>query len=48
VSILNGTEPDGFSLDKLYGAPVMWEEQRQVLGQGEQIVREETAVSANR
>jgi hypothetical protein len=30
-SILNGTEPDGLSLGKLYRAPMAWEEQRRVL-----------------
>jgi len=29
--ILAGTEPDGLSLEKLYRAPVVWEEQRQLL-----------------
>jgi hypothetical protein len=32
-SILNGTEPDGLSLDKLYRAPTEWEEQRRALGE---------------
>jgi hypothetical protein len=36
-SILGGTEPDGLSLEKLYQAPVVWEEQRQVLGREEQV-----------
>lgn len=27
-SILDGTEPDGLSLEKLYRVPVGWEEQR--------------------
>jgi hypothetical protein len=31
-SILNGTEPDGLSLGKLYRAPTEWEEQRRTLG----------------
>ena len=31
-SILDGTEPDGLSLEKLYQAPEVWEEQRRVLG----------------
>ena len=30
-SILNGTEPDGLSLQKLYEAPVIWEEQCRAL-----------------
>lgn len=33
-SILDGTEPDGSSLNKLYQAPVLWEEQRRALGVG--------------
>lgn len=32
-SILNGTEPDGLSLQKLYRAPVLWEEQRREMEQ---------------
>jgi hypothetical protein len=36
-SILNGTEPDGLSLEKLYQAPTIWQEQRQVLGRGDQV-----------
>ena len=31
-SILNGTEPDGLSLEKLYGLPAPWDEQRRALG----------------
>ena len=31
-AILDGTEPDGLSLEKLYQAPVVWEEQRRTLG----------------
>ena len=31
-SILNGTEPDGLSLGKLYRVPDLWEEQRRILG----------------
>jgi hypothetical protein len=31
-SILNGTEPDNLSLEKLYRLPVEWEAQRQGLG----------------
>jgi hypothetical protein len=31
-AILAGTEPDGLSLERLYRAPVGWEEQRYVLG----------------
>jgi len=30
-SILDGTEPDGLSLQTLYQAPVIWEEQRRTL-----------------
>jgi hypothetical protein len=30
-SILNGTEPDGLSLEKLYRLPVEWEEQGRML-----------------
>ncbi|MBN1462024.1 MAG: hypothetical protein JXA57_21035 [Armatimonadetes bacterium] len=30
-AILDGTEPDGLSLEKLYRMPVEWEEQRQAL-----------------
>ena len=30
--VLNGTEPDGLSLEKLYQAPMDWEEQRRDLG----------------
>jgi len=30
-AILDGTEPDGLSLEKLYQMPVEWEEQRRVL-----------------
>jgi hypothetical protein len=29
-SILNGADPDGLSLEKLYRMPVGWEEQRQL------------------
>jgi hypothetical protein len=32
-AILEGTEPDGLSLAKLYRAPMEWEEQRNSLGQ---------------
>ena len=32
-SVLNGTEPDGLSLGKLYRAPVDWSEQRRALGE---------------
>ena len=32
-AILDGTEPDGLSLDKLYHAPLMWEEQKRALEQ---------------
>ena len=31
-AILMGQEPDGLSLEKLYGLPVDWDEQRRVLG----------------
>lgn len=31
-ALLNGTEPDGLSLEKLYRAPMEWGEQRRVLG----------------
>lgn len=31
-TILNGTEPDGLSLEKLFRAPMGWGEQRRVLG----------------
>jgi hypothetical protein len=31
-AILDGTEPDGLSLERLYRAPVGWEEQRHSLG----------------
>lgn len=31
-SILAGTEPDGLSLEKLYGLPALWDEQRRALG----------------
>ena len=30
-SVLDGTEPDGLSLEKLYQMPVGWEEQRRAL-----------------
>jgi len=33
-AIVHGTEPDGLSLEKLYRAPMAWEEQRRVLGAG--------------
>jgi hypothetical protein len=33
-AIWEGTEPDGLSLEKLYRAPVEWEEQRRLLGNG--------------
>jgi len=33
-SILNGTEPDGLSLEKLYRAPGEWSEQRRALTPG--------------
>lgn len=32
--IIEGTEPDGLSLEKLYGAPAAWEGQRRLLGSG--------------
>ena len=31
-SILNGTEPDGLSLEKLYGLPAPWDEHWRALG----------------
>lgn len=31
-AILKGTEPDGVSLEKLFRAPMAWEEQRRELG----------------
>ena len=31
-AILDGTEPDGLSLEKLYRPPMEWEEQRWMLG----------------
>jgi len=31
-AILMGREPDGLTLEKLYQAPVLWEEQRRMLG----------------
>jgi AraC-like DNA-binding protein len=31
-AIVDGTEPGGLSLEKLYRAPMVWEEQRRVLG----------------
>jgi len=34
ASILDGMEPDGLSLEKLYRVPAVWEEQRQALGVG--------------
>ena len=34
-AILAGTEPDGLSLEKLYRAPMGWEEQRRVLGRSD-------------
>jgi len=34
-AILLGREPDGLTLGKLYQAPVLWEEQRRVLGADE-------------
>jgi len=37
-AILAGTEPDGLSLEKLYQAPVEWEEQRRVLGSGDDVI----------
>jgi hypothetical protein len=36
-AIVDGTEPDGLSLEKLYRAPIIWQEQRQVLGREEQV-----------
>jgi hypothetical protein len=37
-SILDGTEPDGLSLDKLYRVPVEWSEQRQQIGCPQEVV----------
>jgi hypothetical protein len=37
-SILDGAEPDGLSLEKLYQAPVVWLKQRHVLRGEEQVV----------
>jgi hypothetical protein len=31
-AIIEGTEPDGLSLGQVYHVPVVWEEQRRVLG----------------
>jgi hypothetical protein len=31
-SVIDGTEPDGLSLGKLYQLPMAWDEQRTVLG----------------
>jgi len=31
-AILDGTEPDRLSLEKLYRAPLIWEQQRRALG----------------
>ena len=31
-AILMGREPDGLTLEKLHGLPLVWEEQRRVLG----------------
>ena len=36
-AILDGTESDGLSLDKLYQAPSMWNEQWQVFVSEEQV-----------
>ena len=33
-AILEGTEPDGLSLEKLYRAPAAWDEQRRLLWNG--------------
>ncbi len=33
-ALLNGTEPDGLSLERLFQAPMAWKEQRRVLGFG--------------
>ncbi len=41
-AILNGTEPDGLSLKKLYAMPTGWEEQRSTLGR-----RKGTLLSGN-
>jgi len=37
-SILDGIEPDALSLEKLYRLPTGWEEQREALGSGVQLV----------
>jgi hypothetical protein len=34
VAVLEGEEPDGVSLEKLYRLPADWEEQRRVVGRG--------------
>jgi hypothetical protein len=31
-AVLEGTEPDGLSLEKLYRLPAVWEEQRRAAG----------------
>ena len=36
-AILDGTEPDSLSLEKLYQAPVVWGEQREMLGRESQV-----------
>jgi hypothetical protein len=36
-AILEGTEPDGLSLEKLYRTPVGWDEQRRALGRHEYV-----------
>lgn len=36
-SILHATEPDGLSLERLYQAPVVWEEQRKMLVPEDQV-----------
>ena len=48
-AILDGTEPDGLSLDKLYRAPLIWEEQRRALGRdpvGTGVAQAEDSTSA--
>ena len=38
-SILNGTEPDGLSLKKLYRMPLDWEEQKRILQEPPGVAR---------
>jgi len=37
-AILAGTEPDGLSLEKLQRRPLEWDEQRRVLGWGDDVI----------